>query len=713
MQELQLFIGTERIDLFKDESVSFTQSIQDIRDIDKIFADFTKTFNIPASKKNNQIFKHYYNFDIDNGFDARFRVDATLEINSLPFKKGNVRLEGVKMQNERAHTYRITFFGNTVVLKDIVGSDKISDLNLDAYKEPYNADRVEDLLFADPTTDDVICPLITHTQRLFYDSTNFTAQTGNLYIGAGLTGVKWNELKYALKLNRIIEQIELDYDLEFSDDFFKDPTNKVFEDLFIWMHRKSGNVQRLDTTATTFQTKIVGWSAFQNQGDPATSFGPPFYSNYGGVNCTLTNAQADCSVDFYLMAFDVTLQCSQSIPYTVVLKKYVYPNYVEVYRENVTSGGNYSQSFMPVNCGGVGYFDAGNYSVWIEATQAVTFDQCDWDVNYDDYNGGGGTGYTQSNNTQITTPFTTDVDFIFYPNQQLPNITIIDFLNGLFRMFNLTVYADGDIIKVLPLQDFYANNYETYDITEFVDITKKDVNNALPYRELDIMYKDTGTFLARKYDELANKDWGAIEYRATTEQLDGKNYKIEAPFGHMQFERLNNGNGGALLNLQVGWSVNADESAYLGKPLLFYPINTTSPTSYQISFVYELNEDGTMKFDKSLTYQFNGLNFPSNSVSFDPNVSKENIHFDIEINEYTRTLDFTDTLFEKYYKDYIVDTFNLKRRLLKTTAHLPIKIFTKLNLNDRLVIKNKTYFINKITSNLLTGESKLELLNVV
>ena len=193
MQELQLFIGKERVDLFKDESVSFTQSIQDIRDIDKIFADFTKTFNVPASKKNNQIFKHYYNFDIDNGFDARFRVDATLEINTLPFKKGNVRLEGVKLQNERAHTYRITFFGNTVVLKDIVGSDKISDLDLDAYKEPYNPDRVEDLLFADPTTEDVICPLITHTQRLFFDSSNFTAQTGNLYIGAGLTGVKWKE----------------------------------------------------------------------------------------------------------------------------------------------------------------------------------------------------------------------------------------------------------------------------------------------------------------------------------------------------------------------------------------------------------------------------------------------------------------------------------------------------------------------------------------
>ena len=63
MQKLQLFISGTRIDLFKDESVSITQSIQNIRDIKKIFTEFTKTFSIPASKVNNKIFKHYYNFE--------------------------------------------------------------------------------------------------------------------------------------------------------------------------------------------------------------------------------------------------------------------------------------------------------------------------------------------------------------------------------------------------------------------------------------------------------------------------------------------------------------------------------------------------------------------------------------------------------------------------------------------------------------------------
>ena len=54
-QKLFLYIGNDlpdnRVDQFKDESVSFTQTIQNVKDIKKIFTEFTKTFALPASKK--------------------------------------------------------------------------------------------------------------------------------------------------------------------------------------------------------------------------------------------------------------------------------------------------------------------------------------------------------------------------------------------------------------------------------------------------------------------------------------------------------------------------------------------------------------------------------------------------------------------------------------------------------------------------------------
>jgi hypothetical protein len=77
------------MDMFKDESITLNESIKQIQEIDKVFLAYSQTFNLPASKTNNKIFKHYYNFDIVNGFDARFSKEATIELDFLPFKKGN------------------------------------------------------------------------------------------------------------------------------------------------------------------------------------------------------------------------------------------------------------------------------------------------------------------------------------------------------------------------------------------------------------------------------------------------------------------------------------------------------------------------------------------------------------------------------------------------------------------------------------------------
>ena len=110
--KVDLFIQDTIVDLFKDESIVINDVLQDIKDISKVFSPFTKTFTIPATPTNNELFKHYYKFDIDNGFDARFRVSSTIRINGADFKKGDVQLNSVQMALNKAVSYKITFFGN-------------------------------------------------------------------------------------------------------------------------------------------------------------------------------------------------------------------------------------------------------------------------------------------------------------------------------------------------------------------------------------------------------------------------------------------------------------------------------------------------------------------------------------------------------------------------------------------------------------------------
>ena len=56
---------------------------------------------------------------------------------------------------------------------------------------------------------------------------------------------------------------------------------------------------------------------------------------------------------------------------------------------------------------------------------------------------------------------------------------------------------------------------------------------------------------------------------------------------------------------------------------------------------------------------------------------------------------------------------NMSKRIFKLTAHLPNSILLNYELNDRFQIGDKVFTINSINTNLKTGESKLELLNVL
>ena len=254
MQKLQLYINQNidqdltpiyvRMDLFADESVSITQTIQNVKDIAKIFTEFTQTFSLPASKTNNKLFRHYHNFHIEGTFDGRRKRKAKIELNNIPFKTGFVKLEGVETKNNIAHTYKITFFGNTVNLKDVLGDDELGNLSgLGSLDTDYTYTQVKSKIEATLSGSNLCVPLITHTQQLIYDSAASNAQLGNLYYNSNpsynANGVSWKELKYAIRLQFILDQIEAQYsEITFSSDFFNNGSATEFYNLWMWLHRK-------------------------------------------------------------------------------------------------------------------------------------------------------------------------------------------------------------------------------------------------------------------------------------------------------------------------------------------------------------------------------------------------------------------------------------------------------------------------------------------
>ena len=303
------------------------------------------------------------------------------------------------------------------------------------------------------------------------------------------------------------------------------------------------------------------------------------------------------------------------------------------------------------------------------------------------------------------TIFNTNASFIFDIAQQIPEIKVIDFLSGIFRMFNLTAYVEDGITVVKTLNDFYATS-DVYDITQYIKVDQRTVNVALPFKEIEFGFEDTKTLLALKHSQQFNYDWAKEIYNEMPE-IEGPIYKVTLPFSHFKYERIFDVNNASTpLDIQWGYSAtdnfNAATGNYeaaLGKPLLFYPILVTGVANM------------SWRPTTSTREQITSYIAPSNSRSFDPNVSKSNINFKAELNEWTFGNDFTDTLFLKYYQDYILQIFNPKNRLTKIKAILPLSILLKFQLNDRFKIVDRLFRINKITTNLTTGESDIELLN--
>jgi hypothetical protein len=686
MQKIQLYIQGTRMDMFDDESVSITDTIKNVQDISKVFTAFSRSFNLPASKENNKIFKHYYNFDITGGFDARVRVSAEIQLNNISYKLGYVKLEGVSLKNNKAHTYKITFYGETISLKDTFGEDKLSALSwLNNFStkpsgDPllFDPDDIRTYLTTNvsktvnlvPYTNPIQVPLLTHTQRLFYDSAPGHAHddqySGNLYYQSGaahIHGVKWNELKYAIKISIIVKAIEEQYGITFSTDFFNN-INTAYEPLYMWLHRNKGSVtsgsDNIVYLVNDWANSTQSISSMTNSNLLINNI-PTFYSSL----LTLTPASGFGANDYQFKILE---------------------NGSTVFTSGIIQGVGTSLRFNTPRL---------NTTVIIECPANITFSSIVWDIS------GVGPGPTNYTNTYTASNVVIANDFEFIITQQLPEMKVIDFISGLFKMFNLVAYVEDDIIVVKPLDDFYSSG-TSYDISQYIDVETSEVNAALPFREIIYNYEGTKTFLAAFHNQLFNQEWGTEDYTGDSLlNFAGEIYKVQLPFEHMKFERLRDVNGNAQTDIGWGYCVDDNQESYIGKPILFYLYRDNE----NMSFVNAVDSAGVPTGHQLISNHFTPGNSNRSVLT-----NKPTINFSLEIDEYTGVT-YPNTLFADYHEEYISEVFNQSKRLSVFTAYLPLRILMNYTLADRFVINNQSYKINSIKTNLLNGKSSLELLN--
>ena len=262
---------------------------------------------------------------------------------------------------------------------------------------------------------------------------------------------------------------------------------------------------------------------------------------------------------------------------------------------------------------------------------------------------------------------------------------VSDFFSGVLKEFNCTCVATGvNTFEILPLEDWYSQG-AIVDITQYTDIDSIDIERIKLYKKIAFKYQESESFVNKNYFQANSQQYGNVEYQYS---YDGDEYIIEAPFENLLFARSTHSSGDYAI---FGYTLNESFNAYTPKPMLLYLYGESNDLSaHPIKFdtgTTHLNIDSFALFGQDFTYQ---------NTKYSLNFGADNSVIHLET--------IQQGLFAEYYSAYLFSLFNLKNRLVHVKTNLPISLLTNLQLNDRLIIRDKRYIINEMKSNLTTGQ---------
>jgi len=674
--KLAIYIKGKRLDLFKDETIQIVSKLTDIEKLGNVFTDFSQSFSIPATANNNDVFNHYYDMDIDNTFNANIRVEAYLELNTLPFRLGVIQLESVSVKKGRPDSYKITFYGGLRQLTDLFGDDLISRLDykkdelgievkewesLSQFDYEYTGANWLQSITSPIKNGNIITPLIISSNRDVGILTPNPLNDITLEAGA----IKSDELKPALRIHNIIEAIEVKYGITFSRDFLN---RSQFQNIFMWLN--GADESMVDTKRVEIENIDLGAPVFDI------------------VNDTI-NLEPNVSFPF---GYKINIRTSSNA--TKPYKINVYKNGFKVSVIEVTE-------FTSQVYGGCKVFANETAQVYfeIEASEPITYNVNLYVLRLNNL------GIPQLPNPTVAK--TTDVGILFQPSVRmeinLPEMKVIDFVSGIMKAFKLIIRPITATSFYLDTLDSFYNKGNVLNITDYVDIEDITYARPLVYKQIDFKFEETNNALGKKFRD-TNSGVGYGDLKSLYPQIQGDTLEIKLPFENMLFENLPYEQGeesNNVSNIVIGQSSSVSEDGVVSvnksKAILFYYVGTIET---------EINIKGQ---------------FPNSPLS---NIAFYNIVLNIDdmlLPQVTQSLNWgaendpflltrvDNSLYQNYWSNWINTIYDLKQRKVSVTSFLPDRFIEELSLNDRLLIGSNRFKIDEYNVNLTTGETKLTL----
>ena len=712
-----LIDGQVICDLYEEEDIPLTLSIDDFKNVAEQVKSYSKDFNLPATKRNNLIFNNMFEITrTDDGliFNPYVRTKCVLKQDGFLLFEGYLRMIDIKDKNGEI-SYNVNLYSEVIALADILKDRTFYNLDLDELEHEYNKTNIKaswgsGLPLVNPLTDpNEFAGAVgaTATQVLKYPFIDWTHQ----FIVGGTNDPSTNATDGNPELTSLEQAFRPCIQLKYL-------VNKIFADAgFAW-------------TSTFFDSADFGnlymdfnWGANQTPSDETQGMYIDFpagiwisntaWQNYdlqyvAGFN-VVTDFAPDLNWDNLTNAF---ISLGDNVQYNI--------HFYATFKNGGTgvdissrwahrnSGGTLIQTFNPLT-DTMGSFDAsvnfGEFSAVLDTGDTLALELKASLFQEVIQRMGTGMGSPGGLITASTGGSLRTTASIIKTNRG--ELGQWDFLKGIMTMFNLVSMADEDNknnILIEPYGDIFINNTNSgntsnltlaarsiqHDWTDKVDVSQMelkpltDLNKTTHFKFIeddddyafDVFRRSQGGHL------YGSRKWNADGFTA----LDGTKEIIAEPFAATVCMPLS----GHLFDFIVPkiYSMNADgeTEGFDNSPRIFYNngIKDTG-ASYYIP-----EQNGLASENQTEFLQFSHFS-DMPTVSGTRDFVFESHQLPLEVGNPP-----TDNLFSTYWQSYFNELYRPDTRVMTLKVNLSPADIAGFVFTDTVMIKNRSFRVNKI-----------------
>ena len=681
--------GEVLLDLYEDEDLPLTLSVDDFKNVAEKVQSYSKAFNIPETKRNKRIFNQIFEVTRENDgviFNPYKRTQCVLKQDGFTLFKGFMRLLDVTDKDGEV-SYNINLYSEVIALADYLKDLSFRDLDFTELTHDYNKTQIKyswddvgaGITYDNPSTSGfrdanstVKYPFVNWNNQWLIATTGGTPTAGN----PQLVNLE-QAFRPFINIKYIIDRIFQNSPFTFTSDFFNTTDfGKLYMD-FNW---------GADNSPTTSNTIVNGFYDVST----ATNFAPN--GSFGNLHLT-SNFSA---VDYDSITNKITAP-TDNVQYNIAYQYQI---------KRVISGSEQSARWLLTRAA-------------TGLTEVIDLFPMQPSTNQD-YTGIL-TPILQLNDTleaQFSTNTTGGIVQDFSASAVTAIVTIQksilsvttdvilqtlrgelgqwDFLKGLITMFNLVTLVDENNpnnIIIEPYSDVFINNTaKPLQWTDKIDVSEMKLEplTDLTKKTIFKFVEDEDDFAFTNYkNQVGGHLYGSKKYDAGSEFniLDDEDEIIAEPFAATVVKPLASQFSSFITPALYSYNSEDDTSeGFDNSPRIMYNNGIKSAgASYYIPAQNGLASENQTNF-----LQFSHLSdIPTIASSRD-------FHFG-ECQLLTGVGNATaNNLFNTYWLPYYSELYNPNTRTMTIKVNLSPADINTFKFNDTVMIKNRVFRVNKI-----------------